>query len=412
MLGQLVGDREDARPQALVVAGEEAEDRREQRRCVERVGLVVLAQHAAGVDAVLEDVGLDLVGDAAPRRGEVAVGANLRELRRAVHRHPAHELRRDVVLRRAAGLPDALVGLAPDGGRAVGLGLHDRPQAARQALAALRVEQDRVERRAVDVVLALVERPVADADRPRPGVAREVVARRLGEVAAPVDPVHDLQPAVRVGLEVGDELHELVGLPVEVEVVQRLQGERRVAQPGVAVVPVALAARRLGQRGRQRRHGRAGGHVREALDRQRGPLDRRAPLVVGEARARQPRAPEARRRVHARHRVVEVGREREPLAPRERAVQRSRPRRACAVPGPGCPRSRAPCPCRGGSSARRRSRRRRGGRRRRATTRPARGRSRRRARRRARSRRLPRCTRPCGRAGARRPRRPAAACAA
>jgi hypothetical protein len=34
------------------------------------------------------------------------------------------------------------------------------------------------------------------------------------EIAAAVDPVHDLQRAVVVRLEVGDELHELVCLPV------------------------------------------------------------------------------------------------------------------------------------------------------------------------------------------------------
>ena len=116
------------------------------------------------------------------------------------------------------------------------------------ALAAARVQQDRVEHRAEDVVLPLVERAVADPHRPRARVAREVVARRLGQVAPAVDAVHDLQRAVLGRLDVGDELHELVGLPVEVEPVQRLQRERRVAHPRVAVVPVALAARRLGQR--------------------------------------------------------------------------------------------------------------------------------------------------------------------
>ena len=120
----------------------------------------------------------------------------------------------------------------------------------------------------------------------RAGVARELVAVRLGQVAPAVDAVHDLQRAVVVRLEVGDELHELVGLPVEVEVVQRLQRERRVAHPRVAVVPVALAARRLGQRGRQRRHRRPGRHVRQPLDRQRRALDRLAPAMVGQAGAR------------------------------------------------------------------------------------------------------------------------------
>ncbi len=47
VLGQVVGDRVSTRrAQPLVVAGQEAEDRRQQRRGVERVGVVVLAQHA------------------------------------------------------------------------------------------------------------------------------------------------------------------------------------------------------------------------------------------------------------------------------------------------------------------------------------------------------------------------------
>src|SRR5207247_8794991 len=88
-----------------------------------------------------------------------------------------------------------------------------------------------------------------------------------------------------------DELHELVGLPVEVEVVQRLEGERRVADPGVAVVPVPLAARSLGQRGRERRDGRSGGHEREALDRERRALDRVAEAVIRDAGAAEPGSP-------------------------------------------------------------------------------------------------------------------------
>ena len=206
----------------------------------------------------------------------------------------------------AARLPDALVWLAPDVGRALGLRLHDRPQPPRQPFGAARVQQDRVERGAEHVVLALVERAVADPHRARPCIAGEIVACRLGQVAPPVDPVHDLQRPVAVGLEIGDELHELLGLPVEVEVVQRLQREGRVAQPGVAVVPVALAAGRLGQRGRQRRHRRAGRHVREPLDRERRALDRIAPAVVGHARAAQPAAPEARGGRQPRVGVIDV----------------------------------------------------------------------------------------------------------
>ena len=219
--------------------------------------------------------------------------ADLGQLRGPVQRHPAHELRRHVVLRGAARLPDALVRLLPRLGGALGLGLHDRPEVPWKAGAAPGVQQDRVEHRPVDVVLALVERAVADADGPGAGVAGEVVPRRLGQVAASVDAVHDLQRAVLVRLEVGDELHELVGLPVEIEIVQGLQGERRVAHPGVAVVPVALAARRLRQRRGERGDGGAGRHVRQALDGQGRALERVTPTMVGDAGPPQPRPPEA-----------------------------------------------------------------------------------------------------------------------
>src|SRR6185503_11346136 len=98
---------------------------------------------------------LDLVGDRGPLLLRLAVAADLRELGRTVERDPAHQLRRDVVLRRAAGLPDPLVGVLPDAGRAPGLRLHDWPEAAREPLALLRMEEDRVEHRAEDVVLPL-----------------------------------------------------------------------------------------------------------------------------------------------------------------------------------------------------------------------------------------------------------------
>ena len=138
------------------------------------------------------------------------------------------------------------------GSRQIGLGapglrLDQPPQPSRQPLAAAAVQQDRVQHRAEDVVLPLVEGSVADPDRMGAGVAGQFVAGGLGEVAPAVDAVHDLQGAVLVGLQVGDELHELVGLPVQIQEVQGLQGERRVPHPGVAVVPVALAARRLRQ---------------------------------------------------------------------------------------------------------------------------------------------------------------------
>ena len=102
---------------------------------------------------------------------------------------------------------------------------------------------------------------------------------------------------------------------------QRLQREGRVAHPRVAVVPVALPARRLGQRRRQRGHRRAGRHVRQPLDRERRPLDRLAEAVVRDPGAPEPAAPEAVRGRDPRLCLLDVLGSVEPFCPGEDAVR-------------------------------------------------------------------------------------------
>ena len=70
---------------------------------------------------------------------------------------------------------------------------------------------------------------------------------------------------------------------------QRVERERRVAQPAVAVVPVAHAAELLGQRGRRRGDDAAGRRVGERLERDQRALDRVAP-----GRSRSQRADQSR----------------------------------------------------------------------------------------------------------------------
>ena len=196
-------------------------------------------------------------------------------------------------------------------------------------------------------------------------VAGQLVAGRLGQVTAAVDAVHDLQRAVLGRLDVGDELHEVVGFPVQQQVVQRPQGEGRVPHPGVAVVPVAFAARRLRQRGRQRGDGGAGRHVGQPLDGQRRALQRFPPPVVGHPRVGQPVAPEVDGRVDpVRSRVVDVGRDCEAVGPGQRAERTLALAAARAVPAAGCPRRRRRDRCAAVRSRRRRWRPRCAGRRR------------------------------------------------
>ena len=171
---------------------------------------------------------------------------------------------------------------------------------------------------------------------------------------------------------------------------QRLQREGGVAHPGVAVVPVPLAARGLRQRGRQRRDGRAGGHVGEALDRRArsAGVGSRQRWSGIRARASQLRQNSTVASMRAPG-VVGVGGCGEALGPGQRAEARARPRQhvARAARPPSMPSGMSVC---SRSDCARRPRRRRHGRPRRpASSRPRSGRSRTPARRRARPRPWP-----------------------
>ena len=240
-----------------------------------------------------------------------------------------------------ARLPDPLVGFLPDLRRALHLVDQHRPQALGDVVALLGVQVDRVEHRAEHVVLALVVGAVADAHRARAFVALEVLERRLLEVALARDPVHDLQRAVLVALEVRDVLDEVVGLPVEPERVQAPQRERGVAHPAVAVVPVAFAVRRLRQRRRRRRDERAGRHEREPLQRQRRALAGDS-ARDGRDRCRRPasRARSGSCARGTRRPARPCGGRRAPPSRRSRRSA-ARPRTSCDARARGCPRS--PC---------------------------------------------------------------------
>ena len=91
--GELVGDRDHGAADALVVGRQKAQQRHQQEGGVEGGGVVVLDEHAPFVDAVLTDVGVDLVGGRAPALFVFGVLAQCGEAGPAIARHPAHQLR-------------------------------------------------------------------------------------------------------------------------------------------------------------------------------------------------------------------------------------------------------------------------------------------------------------------------------
>ncbi len=210
----------------------------------------------------------------------------------------------------AADLPDALIGIARMRDGVVDQARQPFPHRLddlRRALA--EVDVDGVEDHAPHVVLVLVPGAVAHPHRPRIPPARQVVEGLLGQVLATVDAVHDLQVEVATaGHRLEHEGEVLEGLPVEPEPVERAQHEGGVTDPGVAVVPVARPAGRLGQRGRRRRHDGAGGRVAQSLERQRAALDVAAPGVVRKIAVGEPVPPVGDRGGELGLRVLHVDR--------------------------------------------------------------------------------------------------------
>jgi hypothetical protein len=203
------------------------------------------------------------------------------------------------VLGLAAGLPDPLVGLAPGLRRGVDLIRDDRPDRGRDLAVGLRVDVEGVHERAVDVVLALVEGAVPDPHRTGAAVPGEVVERRFGQVALAADAVHDLELVAVRETDVRDIAGEVLRLGVESEHVQAPEGEGRVADPAVAIVPVALTPRRLRERGGCGGEHHSAWRVAEPLQGQRRALQVDPPWMVGEGAGREPAAPVLGGRVDA-----------------------------------------------------------------------------------------------------------------
>ena len=131
--GELVGDRQHRGADPRVVGRQEAQQRHQQERRVQRVGVVVLREHAALVEGVGADVGVDLVGRRSPALGQLVLlpDAGQRAPRSAATQHITLDEVKCCGL--AAHLPDAAVGLAPVLDRALDLPFEDRPDAARRA---------------------------------------------------------------------------------------------------------------------------------------------------------------------------------------------------------------------------------------------------------------------------------------
>ena len=125
----------------------------------------------------------------------------------------------------------------------------------------------RVHHFAENIELQLVMRRVADAHRLRVGVARQPRHFPFGQPPLAANAVHDLNLARTAGRRAQEPVAPHLRLVVVAAVHQRQQRQRRVAQPAVAVVPVAHAANTFRQRRGRRRHHAAGRRIGQRFQR-------------------------------------------------------------------------------------------------------------------------------------------------
>ena len=128
------------------VGRQEAHERHEQERRVERIGLVVLGEDAALVEAVGADVGVDLVGGRLPRARRARSSS-----RRRARRAPRSAATQHMTFEEVKCFGSPRTSQMPRSGsrqlreRGLDLADQDRPDPLVEVVARLRVEVDRVE---------------------------------------------------------------------------------------------------------------------------------------------------------------------------------------------------------------------------------------------------------------------------
>src|SRR5215211_7606430 len=243
VVGKLLLDTVEGGDPTRVRGSDELDQRHHEQRGVEGVRAIVLYETLLlGVPTLLHDFLVDGVAlglpAPVPRRQSALAGDPARPLQG----HPAEEFGGDELAPAPSHFPDALVWLPPVLAQPVQDLLEVRPEVVVEWGAVLVVEVRGVEHGPVEVELALLVCAVAEPNRVGVHVSREVRELHLGYVLAAIYAVERLQEAVFVLMAtVSQPTHKVPRLVLEADVDQGVERQRRVPEPGVAVVPVALS---------------------------------------------------------------------------------------------------------------------------------------------------------------------------
>src|SRR6266571_2757779 len=243
-IGEPFGDGIDGGSHAWIGSGQESHNRYHERGGIQVIGAKRLRERSGLLTpTALEDSGADPLPRRCPSINPVKRIQCVGKFDGTVECHPAHELRVEEIPRASTYLPDALVRLLPTCCRRIG-NLDQEGACDLIELTELVAEEaSRAEELTVDIELALIPGPVADAHRSAGTPSSQVAECALAEVVLAANSEHDLELSTPPNLRShcashpGEEPVRFIGTGSDPE---RLQRQAGVTDPGVAVVPVAL----------------------------------------------------------------------------------------------------------------------------------------------------------------------------
>ena len=231
---------------AWVLGADETHQWHQQHRAVEGGAADVLDEMPAFlVPEIFPDIGIDGLPRLVPTGERGGQGAFRGEADRPVQRHPAHQARMQEMMLLAAHFPDADIALLPGFADLIDHFYRVLPPFVGNGFAVLVDQVHRVHQLAEDIQLHLRIRQIADAHRSCTTMAGQVCEFDFRQFLTAVDAIQDIE-FHRVAPTVTDPpaqpAHVGVGLVDETQAHEGVNGERGVADPGVAIVPVAFAA--------------------------------------------------------------------------------------------------------------------------------------------------------------------------
>src|SRR5579883_1328970 len=270
------------RPDHARIGGrQEADERDSKKTGIGRLRAIRMHERVLlRIESAATYFGMDLVPQSAPARDRPLMPELLDRTNGAVECDPDHHFRMREMLGWAADFPNAVIGLVPDFFEMLNDGAFEPPARWiwRQAGAPAGIE--RIHDLAIDVELQLVACSISDAHGNRTLIARQPGELEFMQPAFSGNPIKRLDLLRVSGNRTQKPVAPSLRLAEEAALDERIKREGRIAQPTIAIIPIARATEQLRQRSRTGRDYAARLRMRERLERDQGTKDHIRPFTT------------------------------------------------------------------------------------------------------------------------------------